>query len=49
MRVAGPDAPVWIDGEWTVMQRAGVRLADPGVLAGIGVYETLGVRQAECL
>jgi branched-subunit amino acid aminotransferase/4-amino-4-deoxychorismate lyase len=33
-----------MNGEWTVAGSAGVRLSDPGLLAGLGVFETLGVR-----
>lgn len=49
MRLPDDNAPVWLDGLWTGAHHAGVRLTDPGLLAGIGVYETLGVRAGDVL
>jgi branched-chain amino acid aminotransferase len=49
LRVGRSDWPAWFDGQWTVMGQARLRLADPGVLAGLGLFETLGVRRGRPL
>jgi branched-subunit amino acid aminotransferase/4-amino-4-deoxychorismate lyase len=38
-----------MNGQWTEVGAAGVRLTDPGLLAGLGVFETLGVRDVRPL
>ena len=48
MRVPDDNAPAWLNGRWMLAGQAGVQLSDPGLLAGLGVYETLAVHEGQC-
>lgn len=39
-----PEGPVFVDGEWVPVDRMTLTLADPAVQTGLGVFETLAVR-----
>lgn len=49
MRAPDEGRPVWWNGEWVGADAARVGLSDPGLLAGIGVFETLGVERGTCI
>lgn len=40
-----PEDDVLLDGAWIPAREASIAIADPGVQAGLGVFETLAVRQ----
>lgn len=49
MKLPDAQGPLWFNGEWTTPERVRVDPADPGLHAGLGVFETLGVDDGECL
>jgi len=49
MRIPGEKTLVWINGKVMPMKEAALPLADPVVQAGLGVFETLAVRDGEVL
>jgi len=40
-----PEGPVWLDGALVPSEKAGLALTDPAVQSGVGVFETLAVRE----
>lgn len=44
MRAADPARPLWLDGRRVPAARAGIPLTDEGILAGLGLFETLALR-----
>lgn len=49
MRLPDRSSSVWIDGEPATLAEARVPLAEPGLQAGLGVFETLAVRSGRPL
>lgn len=49
MRLPDPAATVWLDGALVPAERAGLPLDDPGAQAGLGLFETLAVRDGRVL
>jgi len=49
MRVPAPDVSVWIDGRKARCDEAGIPLDDPACHVGLGVFETIAVREGRIL
>lgn len=49
MRAPDAGAPCWVDGRRLGLEQAAVRLDDPGLLAGLGLFETLAIRRGQIL
>ncbi len=45
MYAPGPQDRVWVNGRWMLGAEARLSLADPGLLAGFGLFETLAIEQ----
>jgi len=45
VRAPAPDAPCWLDGRRTTVGEIGLTIDDPACLAGVGVFETLGLER----
>lgn len=49
MRIPDPTSRVWIDGTSVPADQATVSIDDPGLLAGLGLFETLALRRGRVL
>jgi branched-subunit amino acid aminotransferase/4-amino-4-deoxychorismate lyase len=49
MKLPDPASTVWVDGAEVSGDRAGIPLDDPGAQAGLGLFETLAVRDGRVL
>jgi branched-subunit amino acid aminotransferase/4-amino-4-deoxychorismate lyase len=49
MRLPSDDAPVWLNGEYLPASRAFLPLSDVAVQAGMGLFETVAVREGRLL